>query len=88
MAKKPKDFLVKRNRNFKQLSIYANDNFFNPWHNVNAGGNLPDILNGIIEIPKGTRAKYELDKESGLLRSAASILKNTTESMLRRPSLP
>jgi inorganic pyrophosphatase len=24
--------------------------------------------NGIIEIPKGTRAKYELDKESGLLK--------------------
>lgn len=25
-------------------------------------------VNGIIEIPKGSRAKYELDKESGLLR--------------------
>lgn len=42
--------------------------FFNPWHNVSAGENLPNIVNGIIEIPKGTRAKYELDKESGLLR--------------------
>lgn len=29
---------------------------------------LPYIVNGIIEIPKGVRAKYELDKESGLLR--------------------
>ena len=28
----------------------------------------PDIVKGIIEIPKGIRAKYELDKESGLLR--------------------
>lgn len=43
-------------------------NRFNPWHDVTPGDNLPDIVNGIIEIPKGTRAKYELDKESGLLR--------------------
>jgi len=41
---------------------------FNPWHNVSPGDKLPEIVNGIIEIPKGTRAKYELDKESGLLR--------------------
>ncbi|GAB1446235.1 MAG: inorganic diphosphatase [Cyclobacteriaceae bacterium] len=41
---------------------------FNPWHNVSPGNKLPDVVNGIIEIPKGTRAKYELDKESGLLR--------------------
>ncbi len=39
----------------------------NPWHKVNIGNNTPDIVNGIIEIPKNTRAKYELDKESGLL---------------------
>lgn len=43
---------------------------FNPWHHVSPGNKetLPEIVNGIIEIPKGTRAKYELDKESGLLR--------------------
>ncbi len=40
----------------------------NPWHTVNIGKNSPDIINGIIEIPRGTRAKYELDKESGLLK--------------------
>lgn len=40
----------------------------NPWHKVNAGDNAPTIVNGIIEIPKNTRAKYELDKESGLLK--------------------
>lgn len=42
--------------------------FFNPWHNVSPGDDLPEIVNGIIEIPKGTRAKYELDKDSGLLK--------------------
>lgn len=40
----------------------------NPWHAVQIGSNAPDIVNGIIEIPKHTRAKYELDKESGLLK--------------------
>lgn len=39
----------------------------NPWHQVSPGDKVPEIVNGIIEIPKGTRAKYELDKESGLL---------------------
>lgn len=39
----------------------------NPWHKVNIGDDSPNIVNGIIEIPKNTRAKYELDKESGLL---------------------
>lgn len=39
----------------------------NPWHTVNIGENCPNIVNGIIEIPKNTRAKYEIDKESGLL---------------------
>lgn len=40
----------------------------NPWHKVSIGAKAPDIVNGIIEIPQNTRAKYELDKESGLLR--------------------
>lgn len=40
----------------------------NPWHAVEIGSKAPDIVNGIIEIPKHTRAKYELDKESGLLK--------------------
>ena len=39
----------------------------NPWHKVSIGENSPNIVNGIIEIPKNTRAKYELDKESGML---------------------
>ncbi|MDZ4667325.1 MAG: inorganic diphosphatase [bacterium] len=39
----------------------------NPWHSVSFGDEAPEFINGIIEIPKGSRAKYELDKESGLL---------------------
>lgn len=40
----------------------------NPWHKVSIGDNSPKCVNGIIEIPKNTRAKYELDKESGMLK--------------------
>ncbi|NLR62939.1 inorganic diphosphatase [Chitinophaga varians] len=40
----------------------------NPWHSVSPGSEVPHIVNAIIEIPKGCRAKYELDKESGLLK--------------------
>jgi inorganic pyrophosphatase len=40
----------------------------NPWHAVEIGANAPHIVNGIIEIPRHTRAKYELDKDSGLLK--------------------
>ncbi len=40
----------------------------NPWHDVTVGAEVPETVNAIIEIPKNTRAKYELDKESGLLK--------------------
>ncbi len=43
-------------------------NNFNPWHSVSYGKNSPEIVTAIIEIPKGSKAKYELDKESGLLK--------------------
>jgi inorganic pyrophosphatase len=41
---------------------------FNPWHHVPTGLQAPEIVTGLIEIPKGSRAKYELDKDSGLLK--------------------
>lgn len=37
----------------------------NIWHTVPAGS--PEELNVIIEIPKMSRIKYELDKETGLI---------------------
>src|SRR6476469_4736139 len=39
-----------------------------PWHGVPYGVNAPRIVNAIIEIPQGSRAKYEIDKESVLLK--------------------
>jgi inorganic pyrophosphatase len=39
-----------------------------PWHQVSPGENIPEVVNAIIEIPKGSKAKYEIDKDSGLLK--------------------
>lgn len=39
-----------------------------PWHGVSAGENAPRIVNAVIEIPQGSRQKYEIDKPSGLLK--------------------
>lgn len=41
---------------------------FNPWHEVSYGKDIPERVNAIIEIPKNSRAKYELDKETGMLK--------------------
>ncbi len=41
---------------------------YNPWHTVSSGKDAPKIVNSIIEIPKGSKGKYELDKKSGLLK--------------------
>ncbi len=39
-----------------------------PWHQVSPGEDLPSLVNAIIEIPKGSKAKYEIDKNSGLIK--------------------
>ena len=39
-----------------------------PWHDVEIGEKAPEIINVIIEIPKDSRIKYELDKATGLLK--------------------
>jgi len=39
-----------------------------PWHGAHYGDNAPQTVNGLIEIPQGSKAKYEIDKKTGLLR--------------------
>lgn len=43
-------------------------NFMNPWHDVPIGSKSPKIINAIIEIPKDSKIKYEVDKETGMLK--------------------
>src|SRR5512132_2584001 len=38
------------------------------WHDVPWGSDLRDFFHVIVEIPKGSKVKYELDKATGLLR--------------------
>jgi inorganic pyrophosphatase len=40
---------------------------WHPWHTVGLGKNAPGVVPAIIEISKGSKNKYEIDKESGLL---------------------
>jgi inorganic pyrophosphatase len=39
-----------------------------PWHHVHYGSKSPEMVQAIIEISRGSKAKYEVDKETGLLR--------------------
>ena len=39
-----------------------------PWHDITPGDKLPQEFNSVIEIPFGSSVKYELDKQSGLIK--------------------
>ena|SRR3989338_3058730 len=39
----------------------------NLWHEISPGKNIPEEINVIIEINKGSKNKYEIDKETGLI---------------------
>lgn len=41
---------------------------FHPWHDFDTGKDSPAIVQAVIEIPQGSKCKYELDKPSGLLK--------------------
>ncbi|MCY4780138.1 inorganic diphosphatase [Sphingobacterium sp. UT-1RO-CII-1] len=38
-----------------------------PWHQITPGSDVPTSVNAIIEITSGSKGKYEIDKETGLL---------------------
>ena len=40
----------------------------NNWHDMSPEFIKPDNFSAVIEIPKGSKNKYELDKDTGLLR--------------------
>lgn len=45
-----------------------NEPMTHAWHDVTPGERLPREFTAVIEIPRGASVKYELDKETGLLR--------------------
>lgn len=36
-----------------------------PWHDLDIGESAPRMINAVVEIPKGSKVKYELDKKTG-----------------------
>lgn len=40
----------------------------NIWHDIGTGEKSPDIINVIVEIPKGSQNKYEYDKERNIFK--------------------
>jgi inorganic pyrophosphatase len=40
-----------------------------PWHDVSWGTDFRDHFFALVEIPEGSKVKYELDKATGLLRA-------------------
>ncbi|XP_027360459.1 soluble inorganic pyrophosphatase PPA1-like isoform X2 [Abrus precatorius] len=39
-----------------------------PWHDLEIGPGAPSVFNCVVEIGKGSKVKYELDKASGLIK--------------------
>ena len=39
----------------------------NLWHDISLGKNAPEEINTIVECPRGSMNKYEIDKETGLI---------------------
>jgi inorganic pyrophosphatase len=39
-----------------------------PWHDLEIGPDAPNVFNMVVEIGKGGKVKYELDKNSGLIK--------------------
>lgn len=48
--------------------MLRNTQVMHPWHSVETGEKAPQLVNAVIEIPQGSRLKYEIDKPSGLLK--------------------
>lgn len=40
----------------------------NLWHELSPGPNPPDIVYAVIEVPKGSRNKYEYSKRAGVIK--------------------
>uniref|UniRef100_A0ACD5T983 Uncharacterized protein n=1 Tax=Avena sativa TaxID=4498 RepID=A0ACD5T983_AVESA len=39
-----------------------------PWHDLEIGPEAPAVFNVVVEITKGSKVKYELDKKTGMIK--------------------
>ena len=40
----------------------------NFWHDIETGIDIPEIVNVVVEIPKGSQNKYEYDKKNNMIK--------------------
>ena len=40
----------------------------NFWHDVETGADIPEIINVVVEIPRGSQNKYEYDKKHNMIK--------------------
>lgn len=51
------------------MNYMPKENFWsNPWYHISPGKRIPEYVMAVIEIPKGSRAKFEVDSDSGLIK--------------------
>ena len=46
----------------------------NLWHDLEPGPSVPDVIHVIVEIPKGSRNKYEYHKQTGAFKHAVEVV--------------
>ena len=54
------------------MSNHYRSSASHPWHDLAIGSEAPNKFNAVIEIPKGSKVKYELDKDTGMYRAVAA----------------
>ena len=52
---------------FLHETKYMMTTILHPWHGVSYGEKAPRIVTAVIEIPQGSRCKYEIDKNRAYL---------------------
>ncbi len=53
--------------NFNPMAGGGRSHASHPWHDLAIGDEAPQLINAVIEIPAGSKVKFELDKQTGLL---------------------
>jgi inorganic pyrophosphatase len=47
---------------------YSRGGLVNLWRDLKSGPDVPEVVNVIVEVPKGSRNKYEYDEETGTIK--------------------
>lgn len=66
---KPQSQYAQKKSTLDMKNFMPKDNFWsNPWYHISPGKNIPTTVQALIEIPRGSRAKFEVDSDTGLIK--------------------